>query len=228
MSQVQKHFDSLAESYDFWKKKNAYYYTSVKEVFRSLIPQGTKILDVGCGTGDILAYLEPKYGVGIDISSKFIEIAKEKYKSRSSLHFSTVTVRELRTKNFDFIILSDVIEHLEDINEMFSDILSIADQKTLVIITMANSSWEPILEIAEKLNLKMPEGPHKRLNDDQLISALKKNHFELISFGSRLIFPINLGKISTFINQIYYKVPIFKNWGVIHFFVCQKVKNHTL
>lgn len=223
MSQVKKHFDLLAESYDFWKKKNAYYYTSVKEVFRSFIPPGKKILDMGCGTGDILAYLKPKYGVGIDISSKLIAIAKKKYGSWSSLHFSTLTAKELWTKNFDFIILADVIEHLEDIHGMFADISAVVGPKTKVVITMANPSWEPILEIAEKLKLKMPEGPHKRINDNQLISILKKNYLELISFGSRLIFPIDLGKISTFINQNYYKIPLFKNWGVVHFFVCQKV-----
>lgn len=42
---------------------------------RFLVPEGQRVLDLGCGGGDLLASLKPAYGVGVDISEKSIAIA---------------------------------------------------------------------------------------------------------------------------------------------------------
>ena len=51
MSRVRADFDSEAEQYDRWKQRNAYYYDAIKRLYRSRIPAGATVLEVGCGTG---------------------------------------------------------------------------------------------------------------------------------------------------------------------------------
>jgi ubiquinone/menaquinone biosynthesis C-methylase UbiE len=35
-----------------------------------LIPPGKRVLELGCGRGDLLAALKPSYGVGVDFSAR--------------------------------------------------------------------------------------------------------------------------------------------------------------
>ena len=42
---------------------------------RFLIPPGKRVLELGCGSGHLLAALEPSYGVGVDFSAKTIATA---------------------------------------------------------------------------------------------------------------------------------------------------------
>ena len=80
MITVREHFNQIAGDYDGWKKKNWYYYKSLKDLYHNLIPEGTSVLEAGCGTGEILVFLKPSRGVGFDISEKMIALGKEKYK----------------------------------------------------------------------------------------------------------------------------------------------------
>ena len=47
--------------------------------------KGASVLEIGCSTGELLANLQPKRGVGIDISPKIIERARDKHAGRTEL-----------------------------------------------------------------------------------------------------------------------------------------------
>ena len=80
MSEVKKHFDKIAPSYDSYKKRYKYYYDNLKNLLTRLIPSNKVVLEVGCGNGHLLASLNTKLGYGIDISPQMIKIANSKYK----------------------------------------------------------------------------------------------------------------------------------------------------
>src|SRR5262249_18065387 len=42
-----------------------------------LIPEGARVLELGCGTGDLLAALKPSFGVGVDFSAGMIAQARQ-------------------------------------------------------------------------------------------------------------------------------------------------------
>ena len=56
---IKKRFDSLAEDIEHWKERNRCYYTDQDKYFKFLVPEGMSILDLGCGTGDLLYSLKP-------------------------------------------------------------------------------------------------------------------------------------------------------------------------
>src|SRR5687767_9534749 len=100
---VEKHFDKIAGDYDFYKKNSSFYYDNLKKLLSSLIPKSKKVFEVGCGTGDLLDYLKPKFGYGFDISSEMIQRANSKYSLNKNLKFSTLWP----SGSFDFIFMSD-------------------------------------------------------------------------------------------------------------------------
>lgn len=210
-TKVEKHFDKVAHNYDYYKKKNAFYYQNLKKLLHSMIPYNKKVLEIGCGTGDLLASLSPKYGYGQDLSSQMIKIAKSKYVDNTKIKFSTSWPNE----KFDYIFMSDVIEHLEEPEIVFNTISSLMNKNTIFINTMANPIWEPLLMVGEKLNLKMPEGLHNRLENDELKEMLNKSGLKTMKHDYRLLVPVYIPFFSTFVNKHLEK--IFKKYAFIEY-----------
>jgi len=227
MNQISGHFDKIARDYDDHKKKNWYYYDNLKKLFINLIPPQKKVLDVGCGTGDILVNLKPSYGLGIDISQEMIKIAQLKYKNKPNIQFLFGTIEKFvgsgLSQKFEYIYMADVIEHLRDVSLAIKSVSQVADSNTKVIISMANPLWEPVLLILEKLKLKMAEGPHKRISFKKMESILINNDFRIIDKGYRLLLPIYVPFLSDFINKYFYHVPLLKSLGLIIFIKCSKI-----
>jgi cyclopropane fatty-acyl-phospholipid synthase-like methyltransferase len=86
---------------------------------------GMKILDIGCGTGDILDYLPGVDYVGIDLSESYISSAKRKFGGRGAFHVGRAEdVAWLASNPFDVLLSIGVLHHLED--EEVSSFLDLA------------------------------------------------------------------------------------------------------
>ncbi len=57
----------------------AYYHARLARLYRMQISPGQRVLEIGCGRGDLLAALEPGEGVGIDFSTEMIVRARRAY-----------------------------------------------------------------------------------------------------------------------------------------------------
>lgn len=215
-SKVETHFDKVAESYDKGKQKYSYYYSNLKRLLRGEIPSGKAVFELGCGTGDLLVSLKPNYGYGMDISSKMVVIAKERH-HESSLQFSTKWPK----RKFDYIFMSDVIEHLENPKEIFKRISKLVRPKTKFIITMANPLWEPLLIIWEKLGWKMKEGPHKRIGYEEIKRILEENGFKIIEHNYKLLIPVSIPVITSLVNR--YLEPLLKPVSFIEYVVAVRI-----
>lgn len=226
MSKVAEHFNTIAHNYDHYKEKNWYYYKNLKNLFKELIAPHKKVLEVGCGTGDVLVALDLEQGVGIDISEELIKIAQTKHVAQSRVSFLAGDIKNyvptLKLQKFDYIFMSDVIEHLEDVPAMIKYISEIAESQAKLIISMANPLWEPLLLLLEKLKLKMPEGPHIRISGEKLEGILEAYGFKTTAKGQRLIFPAFVPYFSNVINKYFYHLPIFRKLGLLMFWVCEK------
>src|ERR1700687_3720710 len=65
-------------------KFSAAYREDDRKFMRFLIPPGKRVLELGCGEGELLAALQPSYGVGVDFGARTIAKANELY---PDLHF---------------------------------------------------------------------------------------------------------------------------------------------
>jgi SAM-dependent methyltransferase len=86
------------------------YYISVIDA-----KQRNRILDIGCGTGDILNSLPHVQYVGFDINEKYIATAKRRFKERGE--FICAGVQEYifcGENSFDIVLATGVLHHLDD------------------------------------------------------------------------------------------------------------------
>lgn len=111
------------------------------------------ILDIGCGEGAVLNYLNKKFKLpsdchGIDLSEKEIEMAK---KNIPFCTFKTGSIYELPYENnrFDLVICTEVLEHLENPLKAMEEISRVASN--FVILSVPR---EPLWRILNLMRLK--------------------------------------------------------------------------
>src|SRR5689334_4919844 len=69
--------DRQAPERAYWLKRGEFFHREDLLYLKFLIPEGARVLELGCGTGDLLAELKPSFGVGVDFSDAMIAEAKK-------------------------------------------------------------------------------------------------------------------------------------------------------
>lgn len=64
----RRYWEEYAAAASKWASHRRYYQSRLAEIYKLSVPPGMRILELGCGEGDLLAKLEPAYGYGIDLS----------------------------------------------------------------------------------------------------------------------------------------------------------------
>ena len=220
---IIKRFDALADKRQYWINRNRYYYDEQKKYFRFLVSEGLSILELGCGTGELLNALKPKRGLGIDCSSKMLEIAKEKY---PHLEFRQADIEQIKGwgETFDILILADVVGHLVDIEKTLRRLQIFCRADTRIIISYYNFLWEPILKMGEILGLKMPQQHQNWLSSEDICNLLSLARFQVVKSESRLLFPKRIPWLSSFINRHLASLPGLRRLCLCQYIVARPIK----
>src|SRR5258707_2129774 len=127
------HWDKVACRRDSWRGWRKSYHRRIEEIYRFLISPGRRMLEIGCGTGDLLASLRPAYGVGVDFSPEMIQRARQRH---PQLEFVQADGHDLDSVGgpFDVIILSDLVNDLWDVQRVFEQVRSLCDSHTRLIL----------------------------------------------------------------------------------------------
>lgn len=195
-----------------WIERNEAYYADDIRYMRFLVPEGLRILDVGCGTGELLAKLKPSRGVGIDLSPKMVEIARERH---PELEFVVGDVEDAGVLDavegpFDVIVLSDTIGYFDDCETTLRALNALCSPETRIVIAYYSHMWEPVLRLAEKLGGKMPQPELNWLSTDDIAALLNLADFELVKREWRQLVPKSLLGLGRLINRFLAPLPLIR------------------
>ncbi|MFY9493268.1 MAG: glycosyltransferase [Minisyncoccia bacterium] len=217
--EVVDYFNTIALVRDYWKKRNWYYHKTVENLCRFIVPEHSRVLEIGSGTGDLLNAVKPAYGVGVDISRAMVTTAKKKY---PQLTWIVADAENFESDGiFDYVIFSDLVGYLADIESSFHTLKAISRGHTRIIITYYNYLWEPILQLAELLNLKAKGPVQNWMSPSDVENMLWLAGFEVVKKGNKLILPLGIPLVSAFFNKIIANLPIFSRLGLIHYVIAR-------
>lgn len=124
------HWDQVAAN-DQWGFASNFYQKRLAAVYQNLIPPGARVLELGCGKGDLLAALKPSRGVGVDLSARMITAAASRYPGLCFIQADAHGLAShLEGEMFDYVILSDLINDLWDIQLVLDQIQQVCHPST--------------------------------------------------------------------------------------------------
>src|SRR5215471_15615760 len=216
-------FDRYAPERERWVAKNAAYYRAIERLVAFCVPPGASVLDIGCGTGDLLAALRPSEGVGVDLSPKLIDRAREKHPDLQFIvaDAESLDAPELRNRRFDYVVLSDVVGMLPDVWAVFRALRGVCGPRTRVVVTYYNFLWEPLLTLGERLGLKMPIEQQNWLGMQDLANLLELNHFEIVRSGTAQLLPKDVPLVAPLLNRYLAQLPGLRHVALTQFFVAR-------
>ena len=218
MKSWEAFFDHYAAQIDHWHRRNAGYHKAIASLARFYVPANARVLEIGSGNGDLLAALQPSYGLGIDISGQMVRLAAKKY---PHLQFRQMAAEhlELPREPFDFIVLSDVVGYLYDIHRAFDRLRTVCHARTRLVIHWYSRLWQPILALAEKIGLKYPQPLLNWTTIEDIENLLHLAGFELVHRRGHILLPKRIPLLTTLTNRYLAHVPGFRwmcltNWIV--------------
>ena len=186
------HWDAIARKHNSWHGLGAWYHRRLEEIYLFYVGPNQNILEIGCAEGDLLASLKPAHGVGIDFSEEMICCAKERHPELEFLHADAHDLSALNEK-FDVIILSDLVNDLWDVQQVFEQIRPLCASHTRVLLNFYSRLWQFPLSLARKLNLATSNLYQNWLTREDVNALLLLANFETIRVIQEVLWPLPLG-----------------------------------
>lgn len=207
MKKHYEYFESTVPGFENNRRRFRYYWNEITEYCNYFSDDSLSVLEVGCSTGDLLAGLKARRRVGVDFSPGMIAAAREKY---PDIRFEVMEAETLTfEETFDLIIISNLVGHLEDVQEVFEELHRVCHERTKIIITYYNFLWEPILRGAEWLGVK-PRTPNQNwLSRGDISNLLRLAGFDVYRTSSQTLLPVRIPLVSGICNRYIAKLPLF-------------------
>ncbi|MBN2273932.1 MAG: glycosyltransferase [Bacteroidales bacterium] len=201
------------------KRKNWYYHQYLEKQYAFMIPENSKVLEVGCGTGELLHAVKPAVGVGIDFAENMTEKARQLF---PDLQFYALDVDVMELNDtFDYVIISDVLHILYDIQGALKNIRAHCHNGTKIIISNYNYLWEPVLRLSEKLHLKQSTPISNWLSHNDIYNLLEIEGFQVVKTERKILLPKYIPVLSYLFNRILVNLPFFNLFGLVNFIVAR-------
>lgn len=165
----------------------------------------SNVLDLGCGTGELIRYFHGKVKTykGIDISTEMIIRAQkihEKLVIPGKYEFESADSENLDSKNtFQVVTAIALIEYFSDPTRILNEISRLTEKAGYALVTVPNKScvnfkirdmFAPIRNALYPIYLKLKKAEisdmrnvtHYHYTKDELDGLMLKNKFELVSF----------------------------------------------
>ena len=138
-------------------------------IISNLIEENTRVLDVGCGNGDLMKFLQENKTKDI----RGLEISKEKVQNCLSKGLTVIEgnaesdLKQFPKSSFDYVILSQTLQAFLNPELVINELLKVGKK---VIVTIPNFGyWRVRLQLLFKGTMPVTENlPHEWYNTHQI------------------------------------------------------------
>lgn len=188
------------DSGSYQNKPGALSYRRVLARYLNLIIPGTAdLLEIGCGSGELLELLTCRSKTGIDASEKQISSARENCPA-ANLHCGDACGMELDA-GFDVVLVSDTLNHCSDAQALLESAHRFARPEARLVITTYNTLWRPVLSLLTLLGLRSQQPCLNWLSAADVRNISELAGWEIIKSEGRILLPASVPLLSEFLNR---------------------------
>ena len=203
-----------------WIRRNKYYYECLKRLLRHLVEPGKRVLNIRCQTGFLLDALQPRYGVGLEISPEMVAVARAAHPQFT--YYEAFPEDFASQEKFDYILLCDVGD-IADVQKTLLRLHTACERHTRLLIYTYNDAWELLIAWAQRLHLKIPQTEQNWLSEQDLIGLLTLSGFEWLKTYRSALFPKYVPLLSAFMNRVVGKLPLIGRLCMIEVLVARAI-----
>jgi SAM-dependent methyltransferase len=228
--EIRAMFDRLAPERARWIERNRYFYRADRDYMQFLVPPGLRLLEIGCGDGQLLDALRPSRGVGIDLSAAMIEEARRR---NPGLEYHVGNAEDPAALGrisgpFDVIILSDTIGYLEDCEELLIELHRLSTPDTRLVIAYYSRLWEPLLRLADWAGQKMRAPAQNWISTNDTVNLLGLAGYAVVRREWRLLLPRRLLGLGPLINRYLGTLPGVRRFSLRNYIVARPLSPPAL
>ena len=216
------HWNAVAASRPGSRAPARLYHRRLEQVYRFLVPPGLRVLELGCGEGDLLAALSPARGVGVDFSSGMVARARDKH---PELEFVVADAHHLEAVQgpFDVIVISDLLHDLWDVQGLLETLQRLCRPDTRIITNFYSRLWDVPLKIGARLGLTRPVLRQNWLTLADVSNLLHLSHFKVIRSWQEVLCPIPVPGLTSLCNRILVKLWGFRHLALANFVLARSL-----
>ena len=212
-------YDELARREDEWSGTVGPYRALVQGIYKTLVPPGKRVLEVGCGRGDLLAALAPSRGLGLDVSAAMVAAARERHPELEFVHAAGESFKV--GEKFDYIVLSDVAPFVYDLQQLFEAVAAHAHGDTRVVLNTFSNAWRPVLSLLSRLRLR-PDHPMRNwVAPKDLENLLSLAAMEVVSRRREILLPLRPSALTVAANGVLVRLPLFRSLAASYWIVAR-------
>ncbi|HEY4845625.1 MAG TPA: glycosyltransferase [Candidatus Dormibacteraeota bacterium] len=218
-ARVRTHYDRLAAGRDRWYRRNRGYHDYLEHALRALVPPGRSVLEIGCGTGNLLHALQPARGVGIDLSPAMVDLSRQKY---PEMRFEVQDAETVEGDGpFDVIVASDLIGELLDVAAMLERLHALSSAETRVILTFHNPALEGMLRVAQRIGLTMPPSRQNWIGPNDVTGLLELSDLTVERVRTGLLLPALLPGLNRMADAVPASAPLIGYLNAVNIIVAR-------
>lgn len=208
---VRDHYACLASEYV--GKANPACQRAYRELVARVLAGARRVLELGAGASDAISHLDSPLLVTCDLSGPMLSA---RFRSRAHASVADAAALPFPDRAFDAVFCINLFEHVPDPGQVAAEAGRVLSAGGLFLAITPNGDVEWLLDVLERLRLKLPEGPHRFLKFDDLAVAAG-SAFTVVEHRRFLAFPAGPRAIVRAIDCVA------GGWGLFQYILLKKV-----
>lgn len=175
------------------------YHEMLARCYNLQIPSDATVLEIGCGDARLLTLLHGKKHVGVDLSERQIQKARERM-PQAEFHVQAGESLSL-AQQFDIIVISETINHAADVQLIFERLHHVSHPGTRLILNFFNNLWRPLAALAALTGMRTRQPETNWLSHEDVRNLLALSGWEEVGSSTRILWPFRALGLEVLLNR---------------------------
>ena len=216
----REYFVALLQDQPRFVARRRYLRSDISSVMRRLIPEDTRVLEVGVGGGHVLSALPNAVRDGIDVLPEALRAAQRRDPAMR-LELGDVLTFKPRTR-YDAIVCDRLLHSIPDVQSMLDQLVAHLEEDGRIYLTCFNFLWGLPLAAATRLGLIEPSPPENWFSESTLHNLFSLSGLEPVYYEDRILVPFDIPSLNKFVAQF----PPFRYGSLYRTYVLRRRRVH--